>query len=266
MKSTVFRTATATTAVIMLIACSNGANQVAPVSFDPVAPVVTIDPTTTIAPSSTTAAATTAPQTTIASTLDPTTTTMSPTEGLTGPMFSNALGIKVATAPGIHTAGDTRQLLPEGLYVHLAWESDPNDLSVFSPTPADIPILEAYANASLAYYRAFLTTVTTEAPEFALYYVDSGAKYEANFDQARRDGYIGSLGNGVILRPYVLGDQRSATTAVLLDCSLADESFILKGQTKELGPLETSGIVATMVRNDGSWKVDQIATEPHACV
>ncbi len=74
--------------------------------------------------------------------------------GLTGPMFSDALGIKVASAPGVNTAGDTRQLLPEGLYVHLAWEPDPNDPSVFTVQPDDIEILEAYANAVTTYYRA----------------------------------------------------------------------------------------------------------------
>ena len=263
MKPTVFRTATAITAVLMLAACSNSGNQVTPVSFDTIVPA---EPTTSTSTTATTAAATTTVQTTVAPTLDPTTTAMSPTEGLTGPMFSDALGVKVATAPGIHTAGDTRQLLPEGLFVHLAWESDPNDFSVFSPIPEDIPILEAYANASLAYYRAFLTTVSIEAPEFALYFVDAGAKYQANFGEARLGGFVGTMGSGVVLRPYVLGDQRSETAAVVLDCSLADESFILKDQASDLGPLETSGIVATMVQRNGSWKVDQIGTEPHACV
>lgn len=263
MKSKVCRTTTAITAVLMLVACSNGSNQVAPVSFDS---VVAVDSTTTTSPASTTAVATTNAQTTVAPTLDPTTTVMSPTEGLSGPMFSDALGIKVATAPGVHTAGDTRQLLPEGLFVHIAWESDPNDLSVFSPIPEDIPILEAYTNASLAYYRAFLTTVDISAPEFGRFFLDSGRKYEANFDQARRDGFTGSLGNGVILRPYVLGDQRSDTTAVVLDCSLENESYVFAGEQPELGELETSGGIATMVLTDGQWKVDKITTETAACL
>ena len=265
MKSTVFRTATAITAVLMLAACTNSGNQVAPVSFDTIVPAAPTTSTSTPA-TTTTAAATTIVPTTVAPTLDPTTTAMSPTEGLTGPMFSDALGVKVATAPGIHTAGDTRQLLPEGLFVHLAWESDPNDFSVFSPIPEDIPILEAYANASLAYYRAFITTVDITAPEFGQYFLDSGRKYEANFDQARRDGYIGSLGNGVVLRPYVLGDQRSDTTAVVLDCSLKDESYVLTDQQPELAQLKASGGIATMVLSEGQWKVDKITTETAACL
>ncbi len=247
----------------MLAACTNSGNQVTPVSFDTIVPAA---PTTSTSTPATTAAATTTVQTTVAATLDPTTTAMSPTAGLTGPMFSDALGVKVATAPGIHTAGDTRQLLPEGLFVHLAWESDPNDFSVFSPIPEDIPILEAYTNASLAYYRAFTTTLNTEAPEFERYFVESGHNYDANFEDARQGGYLGSLGNGVTLRPYVLGDHRSYNSAVVLDCYLENQSYVLNGQMAELGPLETSGTIATMVRTDGAWKVDKISTRSEACL
>ena len=191
----------------MLAACTNSGNQVTPVSFDTIVPAA---PTTSTSTPATTAAATTTVQTTVAATLDPTTTAMSPTAGLTGPMFSDALGVKVATAPGIHTAGDTRQLLPEGLFVHLAWESDPNDFSVFSPIPEDIPILEAYTNASLAFYRAATTDVMVDPAAFSPFMIDSGAQFVESLSEALASGYVDSLGAGVTLRPYVLADHRRA--------------------------------------------------------
>ncbi|MEK7425188.1 MAG: hypothetical protein AAB131_15260 [Actinomycetota bacterium] len=186
---------------------------------------------------------------------------------ITGPMFSDALGVKVDSAPGVNTRGDTRQLLPEGLFVHIAWESDPNDLSVFTAQPEDIEILEAYANAMLTFYRESMSTVTTESPDFATYFVDAGATYADNFAEARAGGYVGSLGSGVVLRPYMLGDRRTATSAVLLDCYLENEGYILRqGGSPDLGPLEPSGTIATMTKQSGHWQVSAIGTEPKACL
>ena len=180
--------------------------------------------------------------------------------------FSAALGVKVALAPGVNTPGDTRLLLPEGLYVHIAWQPDPNDSSIFNPSPEDIEILEAYANASTAYYRASLTTTTIDSPDFALYFVDAGAGYEAAFAEARAGGWVGSLGNGVVLRPYVLGDRRTDTNAVILDCYLQNEGYILRdGGVSTLAPLQTKGTVATMTKQSGHWQVDYIGSEAGAC-
>ena len=126
-----------------LVACSGGDNDVPPPSLDS---VVTAPPTTDASTTST--SATTTPDS-VASTDAPTTVSPTTVAEAGGPMFSDALGVKVDTAPGVNTAGDTRQLLPEGLYVHIAWEPDPDDPSVFTVQPDDVEILEAYANASL---------------------------------------------------------------------------------------------------------------------
>lgn len=236
------------------------------------------DLTTVAPPPSATAADTTIESTVAETTPEPTTTEPASTEPAAttattaesdlpdGPTFSDALGVRVDTAPGVHTRGDTRQLLPEGLYVHVAWEADPNDPSVFTVQPDDIEILEAYANASLAYYRAALTTLTTEDPAFAMYFVDSGAKYDSNFEEALAGGYVGSLGNGVVLRPYIPADRRDDSTAVVLDCYLENEQFVRDGEPPLLADLRPKGTVATMVRTNGGWKVDVISPEPGACV
>lgn len=248
---------------VSMAACSGGETIPAPslsqvTTAGPGASTTPANPSTSEPPASTTAAAT--------SVAAPSSAPAPTDAGITGPMFSAALGVKVDAAPGVTTRGDTRQLLPEGLYVHIAWESDPDDTSVFTVQPDDIEILEAYANASLAYYRAALTTVTTDAPEFAEYFVDAGAQYDEGFAEARAGGYVGSLGAGVVLRPYVLGDQRTATSAVVYDCYLENQEYILRrGGVSSIGPLEPSGTVATMTMQSGSWQVDIIAAEPGAC-
>lgn len=185
----------------------------------------------------------------------------------TGPMFSDALGEKVTGAPGVRTPGDTRRLLPEGLYVHLAWTADPADPSVFTPTPDDIPILEAYANAIAVFYRAAMTTVTIDDPAFATYFVDRGAKYETAFREARDGNYTKALGKGVLLRPYVLADNRSSESAIVLDCVLSDERWVQRDSASpsepSAGPL---GVAATVVRIDNSWIVETVSEATSACL
>ena len=167
----------------------------------------------------------------------------------------------------MNTRGDTRQLLPEGLYVHIAWEPDPNDPSVFTVQPDDIEILEAYTNAVTTYYRAATTTVTTDDPDFAKYFVDAGAKFETSFREARDGGYLLDLGAGVVLRPYVLGDQRSEDSAVVLDCYLENQEYRKSSDgDRDEGDLQTSPTIATMTRIDGTWKVDIAAIEATACL
>ncbi|CAB4604495.1 MAG: hypothetical protein F2534_23455 [Actinobacteria bacterium] len=258
-------------------ACS-GSTEIADVTVvAPSGPAVVSDPTPDASPSTTGDAAPPTPEPPSDSTEptepSPTTTatsggpSTSSVDGLTGPAFSDALGVRVDTAPGVRTRGDTRRLLDAGLYVHLAWEADPDDPSVFTVQPDDIPILEAYANASLAYYRAATTTRTTEHPDFAKYFTDSGAKFEVSFQQARDGGFVLSLGTGVVLRPYIPADQRSATSAIVLDCYLQNQQFFLPSEGAPApAELTTSPTIASMVLVDGQWKIESSASEPAACL
>jgi hypothetical protein len=245
-----------------MVACSGGAGEVAPVSLESVVPPL---PSAATSPS-TTGAATTSVAT--PDTVQPDTTRPSTTSPeLTGPVFSDALGVKVATAPGVNTPGDTRQLLPEGLYVHIAWTADPTDPSVFTVQPDDIPILEAYANAVTTYYRAAMTTVTTDDPGFAEYFVDGGALFDKAFERRRAALERIMIGAGVFLRPYLLSDQTTASSAVVLDCLLNDEAYVAQGAVAPpVGTPVAYGQVVTMVLVDGRWLVDKAGPEARACV
>lgn len=256
-RSTTARWALVAVAAAALAACSggdDGAADLPTIAVDPTAPPPSTSPATDATPSS-------AGTTTVTTDAAASTTT----DPSAGPMFSDDLGVRVDTAPGVNTRGDTRQLMPEGLYVHIAWEPDPNDPSVFTVQPEDVEILEAYANAVATYYRAATTTLSLESPDFAKYFVDAGAKYEASFTQARSGGYALAIGTAVVLRPYVLADQRSETAAVVLDCYLAEQEFLPVGSPLPAVELSKSPTLATMTKGVGGWQVDLIATEQQAC-
>jgi len=246
--------------------CSSQPNEVAPVSFETQAPTgatSTSGPapttTTTAAPATTTAATTTL------FTLFPTTSLGAGPE-ITGPMFSDSLGVKIDTAPGVHSRGDTRKLLDQGLWVHIAWEADPQDFSVYTAYPEDIEILEAYTRATLAYYKGALGLTPTTDPDFDLYMINGSTRFNEAFEERSAAGTILSLGSGVLLRPYVLGDQRSETTAVVLDCVLLDEQEIsLASGSPTLGEFRPYPVVATMIKTSDGWKIDRLGSEPGVC-
>ena len=252
-------------------ACSGDANQVAPVSLDstvsPPSVVATDAASTTAIPvtaasaaSSTTATSTSAP------TADTSVAPITTLGGLTGPMFSDALGVKVDTAPGVNSRGDTRRLLDEGVFVHIAWEPDPTDASVFTVQPDDMPILEAYAMAQATYYRAALGLTTTDDPAFARYFIGGGGRFAKAINRRTAAGSVLSPGAGVTLRPYVLGDNRTATSAVVLDCYLEDEQEIAIGGTVSPGVQEPFNLLVTMTLVDGQWKVDGTDEQQGVCL
>jgi hypothetical protein len=181
-------------------------------------------------------------------------------------MFSDALGVKVDSAPGVRTRGDTRRLLDEGVFVHIAWEPDPNDASVFTVQPDDIAILEAYAMAQTTYYRAAMGQITTDHPDFDRFIVGGGHGFDKAFQRRRSNGLTLSVGAGVILRPYVLGDQRTADSAIVLDCLLEDEQEIPIGGKPVPGTPEPHNLVVTMTRVDGLWKLDLAGEQEGVCL
>ena len=252
-------------------ACSDDANQVAPVSLDS-----TVSPPSVVA---TDAVSTTTAPVTVASTVDTAAVTSTSTSapdttaapvttlgGLSGPMFSDALGVKVDTAPGVNTRGDTRRLLDEGVFVHIAWEPDPTDASVFTVQPDDIPILEAYAMAQATYYRAALGLTTTDDPAFARYFIGGGGRFAKAINRRTSAGLVLSPGAGVTLRPYVLGDNRTPTSAVVLDCYLEDEQAVAIGSLASPGSQEPFNLVVTMALVDEQWKVDGTDEQQGVCL
>lgn len=260
------RAALSIAAVIALAACSD----------DPqLADVTTIAPPPTVAVTSAPASeASSATTTGVTEVTDPAVTSSAPATSadatvpgdptLTGPTFSDALGVKVDTAPGVNTPGDTRQLLPEGLYVHIAWTADPNDPSVFTARDEDIEILEAYANAVAAYYLSATTDLSASTDELLRFVVDPTAMFGKAFSQAAEGNLVLDLGAGVVLRPYVV--DYNGSSATVYDCYLQDEQYVLRNTTREPSSLKSTGQVATLVSINGAWKVDTAGLLGSACL
>ncbi len=266
---------------LLLASCARGTGTVVPAELGREAPPPSVTvpsiPTTSDAPAAGIAPSSATPPDGGAAGSDagaalpssfPSATSIEPTtDGDTpGPRLSDGLGTPVTDAPSVRTRGDTRRLLDEGLYVHLAWEPDPADASVFTPLPDDVPILEAYTNAQLAYYRAALGLTRPDDPTLDRFLVDGSTRFAPAFAARAAAGLTLRLGSGVVLRPYVLGDQRTATSAVVLDCYLHDEQEVPIGSQAVPGPLRTYGLVATMVLVDGNWKIDRTGTELGVCL
>jgi hypothetical protein len=70
----------------------------------------------------------------------------------------------------------------------------------------------------------------------------------------------------VTLRPYVLGDNRTATSAVILDCYLEDEQEIAIGGSVSPGVQEPFNLLVTMTLVDGQWKVDGTDEQQGVCL
>lgn len=255
-------------------ACGRGAGEVVPARLDGNAPPpsVTSTATTRTGPSTPTSdAPADTPDPSAGTEAAPQSTPSPPDQTPTdppadGPRFSAGIGTPVDVAPSVRTRGDTRRLLDEGLYVHLAWEPDPGDPSVFTPLAEDVVILEAYVGAQLAYYRAALGLSRPDDQELDRFLVDGRVRFADAFAARAAAGLSLRLGSGVVLRPYVLGDQRTATSAVVLDCYLHDEQEVPLGAPTVPGPMRTYGLVATMTLIEGGWKLDRTGTEQGVCL
>ena len=216
-----------------------------PPTSAPTSLVATSAATTVVAPSSTVAAT---------STVAPATTTVPAGVGLSadGPWHL------VDSAPGVTTPGLVYELMPK-LWAFIQIEETDTSTYPWTLNDADRPIIEAYLQAQLTYYQA----ATSDPPDFSqpgwtqYYAVDGSARFET-LKQSRLDGEIVDLDLGVVFQPWLLGDDRTETTAIVADCVLDGGVFRLSDGT--LAPGSTLGVgmhgkAARMELIDGAWKV-----------
>ena len=235
----------------VLAACSStGHNALATVP--PLATTTSVEAT---APPSTTAPASTT--TTTASTVVP---------GVA--LSDDGPWTRVDGAPGITTPGLFYELMPK-LWVYLPTTEDIPHGITWTFTEKDRPIIEAYLQAQLVYYRAITTKpMNLEAPGWTQFYTAGGATYLPNLKERRAKGEIGDLAAGVVLRPQVLGEERSNATAIVVDCLLDGGVFRtangLLADGSKLG-VGKAGVGFRLVANGTAWLVGQIGSQPDAC-
>ena len=233
----------------VLAACDSGGNA-APDTLATTPPTASLPPATTG-----TSAASTVPETVV---VDDGTIALSPD----GPWR------RVDSAPGVTLPGLVYELMP-GLWVWLPTKEDiPNGITwVLNET--DLPIIEAYLQARLVFFRATnQSPMDFDDPGWSGHYVDGSDGFRRALVDRDARGEVFSLDAGVVLRPAVLGEQRSDVFAVVFDCMLDGSTWRLpdgsvgEGSSPGVSP---SGIGVTLQLAGSTWKVDKVASQPDAC-
>ncbi len=251
----------------LLAACANGcgAGDTLPPTTRAAGPAPATTPpassttsTTAVARTTTTAAVTTVPATAPATT-EPAGLHLS----ADGPWHL------VDSAPGITTPGLVYELMPK-LWVYLPTHEDiPNGIVWTLHNPEDVPVIEAYLQARLVYFKAITSNpMDLNAVGWKQYYLDGGASLTGLIRPRRDAGQTAELDIGVILRPEVIGDQRSPSEAVVFDCVL-DGGYFLKadGSLAEgsVRGVVKDGVAYRLKADGGAWRVVDWGSQPEAC-
>lgn len=244
---------------LALAACGSGGSaeptSVAPTSSPPSAlPTTPTTPTTDVSDPSTSVVETTVPATALP-------------DGVIG-LSPDGPWRLVDSAPGITTPGLVYELMPK-LWVYLPLEEDLEHGILWTFTEPDRDIIEAYLQAELTYYRAITSDpIDLELAGWDDFYVDAEEAYFADLRPRRQEGQIADLAVGVVLRPQVIGDGRSDSTAIVFDCIL--DGGVFKMPDGSLAPGSVLGVVrygagARVELVDGAWLVAQVGSQPDAC-
>lgn len=175
----------------------------------------------------------------------------------------------VDSAPGVTSPGLVYELMPK-LWAFLPTEESTDDGNLFVPSPADIPIIEAYLQATLVYFRAVTTNpINLDDPGWAMYYADGGESYFRVLRAKQADGQMVDLDLGVVVRPRVIGDERSNDAAVVFDCTL--DGSVWRYRDGRLAPGSTPGVIdsgfsSQLVRDGTHWISLGIGSQADACI
>ena len=270
--------ATASVAAALAVVACSGGDDSADVATLPVEPTVATTVTVPATEVSATAAVTTAVATTAAETAGtgaPTTTgvvestaTTAVPDGFVG-LSADGPWKLVDSAPGVDSPGLVYELMPK-LWAFLPTEEVPDDGNLFVPQPQDVPIIEAYLQAKLVYFRAASQDpIDLDDPGWTEFFGDQGDGYREVLEPKRSQGQHADLDLGVVLRPYVIGEQRTESFAIVFDCVLDGGVFVMPDGS--LAPGSSRGVGESgggaPVRWTGTrWLVDRVGEQAEACV
>ncbi|MEI7547977.1 MAG: hypothetical protein WCK21_07965, partial [Actinomycetota bacterium] len=170
---------------------------------------------------------------------------------------------------GVTQPGLSYQLMP-GLWVYLPVKEDIPKGMTWVLNEKDRPIIEAYLMARLTYFQAITSDpINVDLPGWKQWYTDGGALYRPDLLARKKQGQVADLDVGVVLRPQVIGEERTDTTAVVFDCFLDGGVFRLPDGS--LAPGSTPGVVpygsvARLSLTGSRWIVKQNGQQPDACL
>jgi len=224
----------------------------------------------TIVPVSTDVSSTEMPSTEVPSTTTSTTVVSSTVVGGDVGLSAGGPWTLVDGAPGVTTPGLVYELMPK-LWVFLPTVELPDDdSSLFVPTAEDIPIIEAYLRARLVFFRAATRRpIDLDDPGWAEAFVDGVATFRSVLQARNADGQSLDMADGIVLRPYVLGDLRAPDSVVVYDCML--DGGVWRHQDGSLSNDSTPGVIrngsAALAQLSGAhWIVDRISAQTDACL
>jgi hypothetical protein len=235
---------------------------------DVTAPVPTRAPTTTIDPDASTTTSTTEPPVVTTLATEPTSTdTTVDVDGF----LPDDLGPRVDAAPGVNSPGEIVELFAN-VWIFIPSEPDPNDASVIPPLPEDSEILAAYARAQQALYvqASQIPVVAMPSPELANVTLDPERLAAGTLGRFSAAAQHVDTSGGMVLRPIVLADPRTEDEAFIFDCQL-DGVVYVNDADGSLADGEVRGVtefpqVASLVRVDGRWFLDELSRDERACV
>jgi hypothetical protein len=174
----------------------------------------------------------------------------------------------VPSAPGIDAEGLTYRLGP-GLWVFLPLVEDHRHGVVWVFRQADSAIIEAYLRAWVTYVdHASRTPMVLDPSRWLPTITDGGASFGQVLQRAHRAGGHLEVGAGIVLRPEVIDDHRSAATARVLDCVLDGSYFVdrsgalVAGSTRDV---VRSGWAMDLELTDTGWKGVRVGGAVEAC-
>lgn len=174
----------------------------------------------------------------------------------------------VDSAPGIESPGSVYELMP-GLWVFLPSERDLDHGVVWTFHERDRELIEDWLRAMVVYHRGVTADpMRFEGDEWDTWFPSRDMPILSLLEQRRASGQHLDLDLGLVLRPVVLGEQRTDTTAIVFDCEL-DGSVIVDRNGAVVPPsyrgVADDGRGYRMARVDGSWRVVEIGSQPTAC-
>ncbi|HQZ35075.1 MAG TPA: hypothetical protein PK020_11660 [Ilumatobacteraceae bacterium] len=121
------------------------------------------------------------------------------------------------------------------------------------------PIIEAYLQAQLTYYTAITSNpINLDLPGWTEFYAEGASFRFEPLKRRRLGGEVADLDIGVVYQPWLLGDERTDTYAIVADCVL--DGGVFRMPDGSLAEGSTAGVTrggraARMEVIDGRWKV-----------
>ncbi|MDP2293136.1 MAG: hypothetical protein Q8M22_18290 [Actinomycetota bacterium] len=110
--------------------------------------------------------------------------------------------------------------------------------------------------------------MTFDDPGWSLYFEDGGAGMRQVLQPRSDDGLALNMDLGIVMRPWVIDDQRTDTEALVVDC--VNNGSVLQRQDGSLASTSSPGwgpnsYLASMVLADGDWKMGRLEGWEDAC-